>query len=428
MRRFIPISILALCFIATATRANADDIISDALLGGLESKADAVIDHARDAGDFLAWRIGQEVKAAIKEYKDATADLINLADQKYKDNLRLTFNKMSETLDRLERDETVAIGDAQALTAEWGGLFKDIPFTNHDPEVLTYGPRVFTPIGDDAIPLKVLGPKLSTANPSLFDGQTAVNVSKTTDNELVATLDRSKVEFKDVGSTFKNYKLNFDVGGGLITKPKRVERDIVVWLLPRKFGHVTVTTRVKQNHDEATTHPQVTVGGRGKNSRYPTNFTVFKYLQDQGWRIDIQNLVSNRNWWSQADGDGGSSCTGLDPGSVTDTSFTFFLQLGRNKNAFHEWDAHQNCNINSVPLKRTVTQEVDGPTIERDLTWRQDEPIDLPPNIVSYVIKLSVFGSPTRVITATSTVPFGIVDLQRSDSSLLFRPKLPRDF
>ena len=54
---------------------------------------------------------------------------------------------MDATLSRLEEDKAIAVGDAENLTAQWAQELKNLPFTNYDPEVLGYRPRVIVPVG-----------------------------------------------------------------------------------------------------------------------------------------------------------------------------------------------------------------------------------------------------------------------------------------
>src|SRR5262245_4773468 len=117
-------------FLLAPVQTKADDPITDFFLGGLERKAKGVIDHAKEAGDFLAWRIGQEILTAIRAYKEATSELINQGSKEVNATLQKTFNEMEQTLDRIERGEEVIVNDAQRLTAQWSGIVKNIPFTN----------------------------------------------------------------------------------------------------------------------------------------------------------------------------------------------------------------------------------------------------------------------------------------------------------
>jgi len=54
--------------------------------------------------------------------------------------------------------------------------------------------------------------------------------------------------------------------------------------------------------------------------------------------------------------------------------------------------------------------------------------VRLPKNFVSYTLQFKLFGSPMRIITENSSVPYGIVDIKRDKDTILFRPKPPRDF
>ena len=192
---------------------------------------------------------------------------------------------------------------------------------------------------------------------------------------------------------------------------------------PKHLGHVTITPKIKTTSRETSTHPATMISGKGKNSTYRVQFNVLPDLAKQGWKIDIESLVAARDWWQQDKGEGGSSCTGLDRSSANDNGFVFLIQLGRNKDAFHEWDAVQYCNLTKVPLVRAAEQDVDGEPIERDLLWNSDALVPLPQNTISYVMLLAIDGYPERILTADSPSPYGFLGITKKDNTVLFQPE-----
>jgi hypothetical protein len=192
---------------------------------------------------------------------------------------------------------------------------------------------------------------------------------------------------------------------------------------PQHLGHVTITPKIKTIVREISTHPAVMVRGKGKNSTYPAHFNIVPDLASRGWKIDIGVLVATHDWWQQDAGEGGSSCIGLDRSSASGNGFTFLIQLGRNKDVFHEWDAVQYCNLARVPLVRDVERQVDGVPIERDLVWSSDVLVPLPQNTISYVMLLAVDGFPERILTDNSTSPFDFLGIKKEDNKILFQLK-----
>jgi len=192
---------------------------------------------------------------------------------------------------------------------------------------------------------------------------------------------------------------------------------------PQRLGTVTITPKILVKSKETSTHPRVQISGKGKNSTYPVHFSIAPDLVKQGWKIDVEKLVANRDWWTQDKGEGGSSCTGVDRNTIKDTEFTFNIQLGRNKDVFHEWDADQYCNLNAVPLVRTIEHQEEASPVTRDLSWSADELVVLPENTVSYVMKLAVDGYPERILSDSAASPFDFLDIKRENGKILFQPK-----
>ncbi|NEJ83955.1 hypothetical protein GR268_46785, partial [Rhizobium leguminosarum] len=128
-------SAFAILFLAAAVvPANADDPVTDFVLGGIERKAESVIDHAKEAGDFLAWRMGQEALGGIKAWKESNTELLNVAFDRIDGVQRKTFNEIDVTLTRLEEGKAILVKDAEKLTIQWSGMVKNFPTVNQDPE------------------------------------------------------------------------------------------------------------------------------------------------------------------------------------------------------------------------------------------------------------------------------------------------------
>jgi hypothetical protein len=437
-KRFLVSAILCGLF-AISAPARADDPITDFVLGGIERKANDVVDHARDAADFVARRIGEQALAVIKAWKEANSQLLDKTFSGIDEQSRAIFNQMDQTLSRLEQDKTMAIRDAQNLTAIWSGVLKNLPTVNHDPEVLTYYPRVILPIGEPLIPLHVIGPKLASADPQFSVGDKSINVNKSAEQELLFPLDRSQIIFDGSAPTFGTFKLDLHKSTSTFWNPfswgskETIHRDMLVQFLPRVTAHYTVKLVVAEPKVETDTASQV-VGGRGKDSPYPNTVVVPPDQKVKGWLIDVDRLLADKTFqqFQQLDGDGGSSCTGVDRNSIAPPEapdhFTFFLQLGKNQDAFHSWDAHQNCRV-FIPIKRTSTVNKPGDPIEGDLSWTDDKRIVLPSNTVSYELSLKMFNGRTYIVTEKSSDPFGVVEIQRDKlASILFRPRPPSDF
>src|SRR6476619_2374993 len=107
----------------------------------------------------------KQALAVIKAWKEANEALLNTAFDRLDQTAQNFFNEMDRTFTRLETDETIVMHDAQQLSANWIGFVKGLPFTNHNPEVFIYYPRVITPPppggGGGIVPVHIIGPKLA---------------------------------------------------------------------------------------------------------------------------------------------------------------------------------------------------------------------------------------------------------------------------
>lgn len=433
-RPFIALAFLTVLLLPVSTKA--DDPLTDFVLGGITRKAEGVIDHARDAADFLAQRIGEEALAVIKSWKEANSQLLDKAFSGIDEEQRTLFNQMDKTLSRLEQDKTMAIRDAQNITAIWSGVLKNIPGVNHDPEVLTYYPRVMLPIGEPSIRMHVIGPKLASATPKVTADDKAVAVEKSAEQELLFPLDRSQLKFESDVPRFARFKLELHKSLSTWYNPltwgrvETIQRDMVVQLLPQQMAHYIIKPTVVVTTTETASGTQ-DVGGRGEDSTFRNTVVVPPDMKVKGWLIDVDKLLASRNF-QQLDGDGGSSCTGVERNSIAPPEapdhFTFDLQLGKNRDAFHSWDAHQNCRV-TIPMIRSVNTNKESDPIEGDLNWTDDKRVVLPANTVSYEMSLKMFNGRKYITTDKTSDPFGVVDIQRDKLvAVLFRPTTPNDF
>ena len=433
MRRLASGVALAACFFISSP-VSADDPVTNLVLGGVENKINDVLDHATADGDFLIQRLAQQALAVIKAWKESNEALINTAFDRLDNSTQQLFNDMNMTFSRLETDETIAMQDAETLSANWSGVIKDLPFTNHDPEVFDYYPRVISPVGGGTIPIHIVGPKLASADPSMVTEPTTtpVNLGRATEGQLIANLDRSKLAFDSNASNLVSYKLTFSAVTFSWLKPSTwgksdtTSRDITVWLLPKNMAAYTISPTVESAHTENSSFHQ-SVTPRGKDSGSATTITVPTVQATQGWTIDVTKVAAG-GFWSNPAQSGGSSCTGPDQHSITPQSFAFDAQLGHETDSFgHKSDGSVDCELN-VPLIRTVRTSVAGDDLNGTLTWTDDALVSLPPNTLSYVLRLKMFDGRSYILQPTTAAPYGVVEIMRQPGSIQFRPHPPRDF
>src|SRR5262249_4654132 len=152
-------AIFLLCCL-TASPLSADDPVTDFFLGGLERKINDVLDRATANGNELIQKMAEQALAVIKAWKESNEALLKTAFDRLNDTTKKIFDEMDKTFTRLENDETIVMRDAQRLSANWIGFVKELPFTNHNPEVFLYYPRVISPVaaGGGIVAVHVIGP------------------------------------------------------------------------------------------------------------------------------------------------------------------------------------------------------------------------------------------------------------------------------
>jgi hypothetical protein len=411
--------------------------VTDFVLGGVERKINDVLDHATANGNELVQKMAEQALAVIKAWKESNEALLKLAFDRLDDTTKNIFDEMDKTFIRLESDETIVMRDAQRLSANWIGFVKGLPFTNHNPEVFLYYPRVIRFVKDGGIvPIHIIGPKLASSDPALSDNaKSAIKLNRATESELVANLDRAKLTFDDKPSNLASYMLSFDADGLSLFHPttwmalfrrNATERDLTVWLLPTLAAQYSIKQTVEKADKEYTSFP-VTLSPRGKDNTYSGGVPVPPDLKDARWQIDVEKVLKG-GFWSNPEQSGGSSCTGPDRNSIKADSFIFNMQLGHETDdAGHKSDGSVTCKL-TVPILRIVKSSIPGAELKGDVNWNDDAPADLAPNLLSYELTLKMFNGRSYALTDKTKDPYEVVEIIKQPGRITFRPHPPSDF
>jgi hypothetical protein len=399
------------------------------VLDDLGGRMNGAIEGARHQGDLFTWGLFQHGLDLLDAWKTTNKDLMNTAFGKLDDSTQHMFNQMDALVEKVTQNKEITFDEIKDVTAQWSQTLAGLPLSNASIDVLDYKPRVIVPFGENTIELTIVGPNISNANAELTD-QNGIKLAlqKSKAYELLLRLKRESLPFEDKNSEWVTYKLNFDKEPTALFEREPTQRDLQVWLLPKRLAHYKLETVVSVAYVDKSTfvaHPS----GKGKDSAYDYAVPVPAQLQKDGWRIDITKLKSlkGREWITDRGGDHGH-CSGIRENTLTENGFIFFMDLGHKTGTFgKKSDAYQNCEV-TVPIYKTRDEDEKGPPIEGDVSWNADTAIDLPRNLKSFKVTFSVFNGRDIIVTDTSNVPLSYLSVLREGSVLIFRPNPPSDF
>jgi hypothetical protein len=406
--------------------------ITDALLDKADKEAKDVIQRAEAAGNAIAKEAGEQARKAIEALRKAVHDSIGETKEAVLSAQWAIFNNINSLIDKANNSEKVLVTDVTTLTATLSNQIKNLPWTNHAPEVMLHQPRVIVPKGPPVIAFRVIGPRLAASNPEVtFDGK-PIPVDKAGDVELIARLDRSQLPFDSMKPKYVAVKITYDRQKKLFN-PKswfsdRDERNMTVLLLPEILGTYILEPRIKSTTTETKKFLK-RVGGHGKDS--PMDFTITPDPLDieAGWEIDADQIVKNKSVVAFVSGPGhDAKCVGLVAGTLTRESFTFRIQHHHATDIFgHKSDGDRSCTM-TVPLIKKTPTTVPGDDIKGEIGWIKEVKKDLPRDLASYDLTLSLFDGKEPILTQDSNPPFGVVEIERGKNYVIFRPKPPVDF
>jgi hypothetical protein len=399
---------------------------------GVEKSVNNAAKRAQETGDTVALAFAEQALRVITEWKKANESLIQTALEKLDSQTRQLFTDINNVSTRIENDEAVAFVDFQRTLAAAGGVLEKLPFSSKKPLVAFYWPTILIPSTERTVNVRVIGTGIANANPHVSGNGKAIEVKKYTDNDIGFSLERGQLNISEREPKTFSFKLNYEAERPVWYNPVSwwpsvKERTIELSMLPSVPGTVSLTQTVRKLNLETKEIGPFTVGGVGQDNIYRTGYPLIPQDIQDGWNVDMAAQAQAKFDDNGGDGDGGSSCTGWDPGRFTNTYVGFNIQHGHNGNSVRKTDAHQNCRI-WVKLKRSVTTDEKLPPVSKNLSWLSDTDFDLEPNLVSYEMTMMLYNGRSFNIKTQQQIPYSLFELLQDKTNIKFRPRPQRDF
>jgi len=404
-----------------ARAAIAETAATGAVLGQLKQTADDIISKARDAGDFLLWRFGIQLKDLLDAWEKTNSALLdkifNKIDKEKQDALR----GINATIDKTLIEKNLTVEQIRSISAEWAQIISTTIVASSKPYVMHYSPRVLLPEGENIIRIQVVGPNLGRAEAQLTvpSNRIAKPINPTSHN-LRFPITRSYLSFPETESTTAAFTLSYlSNPGGLLSFGSRSTNEIEFWLLPAQLGRYEINTRVTVDNRETTTRIVNLGQFKGRNSRIPRAVPVPDAAL--GWKLDLTQRRSIRLIQGGADR---GRCEGIHETSITENGLTMFARVDNRDRGPFRRDAWTNCSI-SLPLYRVTSSEIDGPGSTGTLNWTKDQSFRLPAQMKSTMITVDLFDK--RRIIATGQASDKYLDIRAEGGLIIFRPRPPTD-
>jgi hypothetical protein len=407
--------------------------ITDALLDKANKEAKDVIQRAEAAGNAVAKAIGEQMLKAIEALRQAVHSSIGDAKEAYLQSQRETYDNISKLLDQAQDIEKVSMTDITSLLATVSNEVGNLPFVNLPPALMLYQPHVMVPDGPSELPVHIIGPKLASSDPAVTFKNSAVQLQKSRDVELIAVLDRKAMTFDEREPHYVPVQIRYDQAQATWWKPWTlfahdiIQRDMTLLLLPKIMGSYSIQPKLNST-DYAYKEIQRSAGGHGQDNVMDLGIRLDPPDVKDGWKIDVDKLVKGglKYWTTSADG--GASCSGMLPATLTPDGFSFRLSHGHKTDwAGHKSDVDVQCAM-TVPLVKATSKIIDGPKLTGDIGWSKDVRQAFPANLASYVVALKLFDSKEYLLDADTKVPYGLIEVTRGKDFIQFRPKPPADF
>lgn len=394
-----------------------------------------IIDRAEQAGNVLLQELGRQMLAAIDAADASAQGLIASGLDAALVIEGEVFQDIEGTIARLEANADITLAELHELSASMTSAVARLPFVDATPELLSYRPRVIVPGGADEVAFTLVGPMLGDAVLSASIGEHDLQVSPATGNQAVVTVPREAFTFRDREATYETIRIEMDV-----TPPATwydpwswfaeeiVSREIRLLVLPNFVASYTIEPTQRFTRTETRTYRGVT-HAVGKDSEVLRNVSVPPDLAAAGWRFDTNAIRGGDVRHQRLDDRGGSSCTGVQLDTLSESRVTLRHQIGHINGGVlgRDRDGWVNCAL-ELPLRRSLSAERDLPPITGRVPFTSDVVEPLPAGTTSYRIEVRLFDGRTYLVQPNRGVPFSPLAVEASQASIHFRPQPPRDF
>ncbi|TIM76477.1 MAG: hypothetical protein E5Y58_05330 [Mesorhizobium sp.] len=405
-------------------------VLMDQFFGSL----DGTIKKAQDAGDFVLWRAAIQVRDALDAWKRTNGELLDKAFDELDDAESKFVRDVNALLDQGTLQVGIALDRAEEINLAFTQTVSTTIFASGDPWIMSYTPRVVTPVGEDNFLLVVSGPNLANANARL-EIEPPVDMIGPKAMEIAATMARANLPFEERTSKFVTLPLTYLSVATVWYKPwtwfssERGKSDLTFWLLPTVPASYQITTKIRVDAPETKIEVLNLGTFRGRNSEIDRAVPIPAY--EQGWRLDLYRRGEIR--LHDRGGDRGR-CEGIRQPSITANGLTMYARVDNRDSIRGRRDAFVNCAI-SLPLIKAGTADVDGPSKPdpagaelgwADLAWNKDETFELPQNLVGLRIIVRTFDGNERTYTGAAAEKF--LRISQSDNLLTLRAQAPKEF
>jgi|GEM_PF-3709123 len=405
------------------------------IFADLREDLEGVISQAEAAGNRLIQNLADTALDLLDAVEASAGSLINQTFDRLDDSTRAAANEVNEVLNRIEENQAVLIGEADRMSANMVSAMRGLPLVADLNEVYNFSPRVVSPIGSDIVRIKVLGPGIGGAEAvATLEGKN-LNIQMITTSEIQIIVPRDSLVFDPGNSNFAEIKLTFDEDdGGILTSPRRVERELYLWLLPTHLADWTLSQTVERSTQERKyIRTFVTAAGRDAAGGGWMNVRADDY--ENGWRLDVIELgrmmndcandATKCNYHGFMEGRA-MSCVGPDLSQVNERRVYYRMQFGHFMEVFHRRGGSGRCVLN-LPLKRSTTSNA---ALESDghVTWAEDQILELDENVTKWELALELYDNRVVRIDSQSSVPSMDVAIEKSRDRVLLRPVRPHDF
>ena len=398
------VGVLSITFASPSVADISDMVASGALTGAVVddvfTRVDQSMEKAKDTGDYVTAAALGRTKEAIKAWKLANADLLDIAFRDIQGTTQDILTSADADIDKISQQVNVSLDAVEHIMANADNIMQNLPLGKGQSYILNYSPRVIAPLNENSVFLKFTGVNLDKAKAFIMVGDSRIDGNVVGPLEANFNIPTSLVPGQEEKVVQHDLIVHYSTAsmsliGRIFGLRNDVTSNITVFRIPVEIAKYEVTADYKEKQIlEKPAYETTVLDFRGRNT------DMYKLAQPPAgweWNMDLGKRPEFKV--VEKGGEKGSCHTGIDWNDSTANGIKIGARVDEIKNLgmgiVKRKDGHVGCTLIGPIYK---TEDVDA-TFKKNgtLTWGRDEQVDMPQNCRNSKVSLKMFNGYTEI-------------------------------
>lgn len=222
-------------------------------LEGIKGLINGAISKAENTGDYLAFRLGTELRLSIEAWEKSNSDLLDKTFSDLSVQQQAFLTGTDRIAVRLANEVGASLDKMEDISNQWQNLVSSTVIGDNIPVVSSYRPAIFRPIdADNPFRVSIKGANLNKEEPKLFVSGAETTLSGNTSVSLLFSIKGLKPEFLDDRTSLMQMDLTLyrpadNWFGRLIGRTEPMSFKLPVMIGPKSLGAYELIANYSEN-------------------------------------------------------------------------------------------------------------------------------------------------------------------------------------